>query len=165
MPVIPCTWLPMGRPKLACLMPAISKTGTSRTISTQPPRAPTILIPAVDRAASPWMKTSNRLYVLTRFANQVEVIDLTSNATTGVHPLHNPEPQHRDRRAPDPVRRKPHLGQWRNVLCQLPYLRRHGSSGLEPGKSRWARNNQHPAAGSLHSHRQSNLPSTPRKAP
>ncbi|MCX2978452.1 hypothetical protein EYC82_13885 [Halieaceae bacterium IMCC11814] len=36
----------------------------------------------------------NRLYVLTRFDNQVEVIDLTSNATTEVHPLHNPEPQH-----------------------------------------------------------------------
>ena len=39
-------------------------------------------------------ENNNRLYVLTRFANQVEVIDLTSNATTGVHPLHNPEPQH-----------------------------------------------------------------------
>jgi DNA-binding beta-propeller fold protein YncE len=39
-------------------------------------------------------ENNNRLYVLTRFDNQVEVIDLTSNATVQVHTLHNPEPQH-----------------------------------------------------------------------
>ena len=35
---------------------------------------------------------NNRLYVLTRFANQVEVIDLSNNNTLETHPLHNPEP-------------------------------------------------------------------------
>lgn len=34
----------------------------------------------------------DRLYVLTRFANQVEVINLANNATTETHSLHNPEP-------------------------------------------------------------------------
>ncbi len=38
-------------------------------------------------------EANNRLYVMARFPNQVEVIDLGSNATTGVHSLHNPEPQ------------------------------------------------------------------------
>lgn len=37
---------------------------------------------------------NNRLYVMTRFANQVEVINLVNNTTIGIHPLHNPEPQH-----------------------------------------------------------------------
>lgn len=35
---------------------------------------------------------NNRLYVLTRFANQVEVIDLGTNSTVETHALHNPEP-------------------------------------------------------------------------
>ncbi|MCB1845327.1 MAG: thrombospondin type 3 repeat-containing protein, partial [Halioglobus sp.] len=34
----------------------------------------------------------NRLYVLTRFGNQVEVIDLSTNNTVETHALHNPEP-------------------------------------------------------------------------
>ncbi|MEZ5501645.1 MAG: thrombospondin type 3 repeat-containing protein [Halioglobus sp.] len=34
----------------------------------------------------------NRLYVLTRFDNQVEVIDLDTNTSVETHPLHNPEP-------------------------------------------------------------------------
>ena len=38
-------------------------------------------------------ETDNRLYVLTRFANQVEVIDLSSGNTLETHALHNPEPQ------------------------------------------------------------------------
>ncbi len=37
-------------------------------------------------------ETNNRLYVLTRFGNQVEVIDLASNTTVETHTLHNPEP-------------------------------------------------------------------------
>jgi DNA-binding beta-propeller fold protein YncE len=39
-------------------------------------------------------ETSNRLYVLTRFSNQVEVIDLSTNNTIETHSLHNPEPAH-----------------------------------------------------------------------
>jgi YVTN family beta-propeller protein len=35
---------------------------------------------------------NNRLYVLTRFNNQVEVIDLDTNNTIETHTLHNPEP-------------------------------------------------------------------------
>ena len=38
-------------------------------------------------------ETNNRLYVLTRFANQVEVIDLSNNSIVETHALHNPEPQ------------------------------------------------------------------------
>jgi DNA-binding beta-propeller fold protein YncE len=38
-------------------------------------------------------EANNRLYVLTRFANQVEVIDLSNNSIIETHPLHNPEPQ------------------------------------------------------------------------
>ena len=38
-------------------------------------------------------ETSNRLYVLTRFDNQVEVIDLATKNTVETHALHNPEPQ------------------------------------------------------------------------
>ncbi|MCB1688913.1 MAG: thrombospondin type 3 repeat-containing protein [Halioglobus sp.] len=37
-------------------------------------------------------ETNNRLYVMTRFGNQVEVIDLNTNATVETHTLHNPEP-------------------------------------------------------------------------
>ena len=37
-------------------------------------------------------ETNDRLYVLTRFANQVEVIDLADGSTLATHPLHNPEP-------------------------------------------------------------------------
>jgi YVTN family beta-propeller protein len=37
-------------------------------------------------------ETNNRLYVLTRFGNQVEVIDLNSNSIIATHALHNPEP-------------------------------------------------------------------------
>ncbi|MEZ5571252.1 MAG: thrombospondin type 3 repeat-containing protein [Halioglobus sp.] len=37
-------------------------------------------------------ETSNRLYVLTRFNNQVEVIDLNTNTAVETHALHNPEP-------------------------------------------------------------------------
>ena len=37
-------------------------------------------------------EAKNRLYVLTRFANQVEVIDLNTNAAVETHALHNPEP-------------------------------------------------------------------------
>jgi YVTN family beta-propeller protein len=36
----------------------------------------------------------NLLYVMTRFANQVEVISRTSGQTIDIHPLHNPEPPH-----------------------------------------------------------------------
>ncbi len=39
-------------------------------------------------------ETNNRLYVMTRFDNQVEVINLTTNAVVETHPLPNPEPQH-----------------------------------------------------------------------
>lgn len=38
-------------------------------------------------------ETHNRLYVLTRFANQLEEIDLATGNTVAVHSLHNPEPQ------------------------------------------------------------------------
>jgi len=38
-------------------------------------------------------ETHDRLYVLTRFDNSVEVIDLGSGSTSAAHPLHNPEPQ------------------------------------------------------------------------
>ena len=37
-------------------------------------------------------ETNNRLYVLTRFSNQVEVISLANNTIVESHPLHNPEP-------------------------------------------------------------------------
>jgi YVTN family beta-propeller protein len=37
-------------------------------------------------------ETNNRLYVLTRFENQVEVIDLSTNSSVETHALHNPEP-------------------------------------------------------------------------
>lgn len=37
-------------------------------------------------------ETHNRLYVMTRFNNAIEVIDLASGSTSAVHPLHNPEP-------------------------------------------------------------------------
>ena len=37
-------------------------------------------------------EAKNRLYVLTRFANQVEVIDLNTNTAVETHALHNPEP-------------------------------------------------------------------------
>ena len=37
-------------------------------------------------------ENNNQLYVLTRFANQIEVIDLAKNSITATHPLHNPEP-------------------------------------------------------------------------
>tara|TARA_B100001540_G_scaffold144112_2_gene127886 strand:- start:2679 stop:5564 length:2886 start_codon:yes stop_codon:yes gene_type:complete len=39
-------------------------------------------------------ETNDRLYVITRFNNQVEVIDLNSDAVVETHALHNPEPQH-----------------------------------------------------------------------
>ncbi|MFT4519319.1 MAG: YVTN family beta-propeller protein [Halioglobus sp.] len=39
-------------------------------------------------------ETNNRLYVLTRFDNQIEVIDLSTNNTVATHSLHNPEPAH-----------------------------------------------------------------------
>ena len=39
-------------------------------------------------------EVNNRLFVLTRFANQVEVIDTATGNTVEVHSLHNPEPQH-----------------------------------------------------------------------
>ena len=38
-------------------------------------------------------ETNDRLYVMTRFNNSVEVIDLGSGTTSAVHPLHNPENQ------------------------------------------------------------------------
>lgn len=38
-------------------------------------------------------ETNSRLYVMTRFANQVEAIDPTTRTTVEIHPLHNPEPQ------------------------------------------------------------------------
>ena len=37
-------------------------------------------------------EANGRLYVMTRFNNAIEVIDLASRATWAVHPLHNPEP-------------------------------------------------------------------------
>jgi hypothetical protein len=37
-------------------------------------------------------ESNNRLYVLTRFANQVEVINLGNDSVVATHPLHNPEP-------------------------------------------------------------------------
>ncbi|MEZ7981366.1 MAG: hypothetical protein QMC74_16920 [Myxococcota bacterium] len=37
-------------------------------------------------------ETNNRLYVMTRFNNSIEVIDLTTEASWAIHPLHNPEP-------------------------------------------------------------------------
>lgn len=37
-------------------------------------------------------ETNNRLYVMTRFNNAVEVIDLVGSTTSAVHVLHNPEP-------------------------------------------------------------------------
>jgi hypothetical protein len=37
-------------------------------------------------------ETNNRLYVMTRFNNSVEVIDLDDGQTSAVHALHNPEP-------------------------------------------------------------------------
>ncbi len=37
-------------------------------------------------------EANDRLYVLTRFANQVEVIDVGTGLTLATHPLHNPEP-------------------------------------------------------------------------
>lgn len=37
-------------------------------------------------------ESNNRLYVLTRFDNQLEVIDLDTNSTVETHVLHNPEP-------------------------------------------------------------------------
>lgn len=37
-------------------------------------------------------ETNNRLYVMTRFNNAVEVIDLATSTTSAVHALHNPEP-------------------------------------------------------------------------
>ncbi|MHC4109008.1 MAG: YncE family protein, partial [Planctomycetota bacterium] len=37
-------------------------------------------------------EANNRLYVVTRFNNSVEVIDLGSGTTSAVHTLHNPEP-------------------------------------------------------------------------
>jgi DNA-binding beta-propeller fold protein YncE len=37
-------------------------------------------------------ETNNRLYVVTRFNNSVEVIDLVTELTTAIHTLHNPEP-------------------------------------------------------------------------
>jgi DNA-binding beta-propeller fold protein YncE len=38
-------------------------------------------------------EANNRLYVLTRFGNQVEVVNLGTKATVETHTLHNPEPQ------------------------------------------------------------------------
>ncbi len=38
-------------------------------------------------------ESNNQLYVLTRFANQVEVVDLSSGNVIATHSLHNPEPQ------------------------------------------------------------------------
>ena len=38
-------------------------------------------------------ESNNRLYVLTRFNNSVEVIDLGTSTASATHPLHNPEPQ------------------------------------------------------------------------
>jgi DNA-binding beta-propeller fold protein YncE/mono/diheme cytochrome c family protein len=35
---------------------------------------------------------NKRLYVLTRFGNQIEVVDLNTNAVVATHALHNPEP-------------------------------------------------------------------------
>jgi cysteine-rich repeat protein len=37
-------------------------------------------------------EANNRIYVVTRFNNSVEVIELGSGTTSAVHPLHNPEP-------------------------------------------------------------------------
>jgi YVTN family beta-propeller protein len=39
-------------------------------------------------------ETNNRLYVMTRFGNQVEVINPANGITLDTFPLHNPEPQH-----------------------------------------------------------------------
>jgi sugar lactone lactonase YvrE len=38
-------------------------------------------------------ETNDRLYVMTRFDNSVEVIDLGTGTTSATHALHNPEPQ------------------------------------------------------------------------
>ncbi len=38
-------------------------------------------------------ENNNQLYVLTRFANQIEIIDLTNNSIVATHSLHSPEPQ------------------------------------------------------------------------
>ncbi|MDP6977889.1 MAG: hypothetical protein QF570_04705 [Myxococcota bacterium] len=38
-------------------------------------------------------ESNNRLYVMTRFNNAVEVFDLVTSTSTAVHTLHNPEPQ------------------------------------------------------------------------
>lgn len=38
-------------------------------------------------------ETNNRLYVMTRFNNAIEVIDLATSTTSAVHALHNPEPE------------------------------------------------------------------------
>ena len=93
-PVIPCTWRPMARPRLACF--TASDIEDPNFESNFDPTSESANY--IDTGGGPGGlaldETNNRLYVLTRFANQVEVIDLTSNATTGVHPLHNPEPQH-----------------------------------------------------------------------
>ena len=38
-------------------------------------------------------EVNDRLYVMMRFNNAIEVIDLDSGTTSALHPLHNPEPQ------------------------------------------------------------------------
>ncbi len=75
---------------------------------------------------------NKRLYVLTRFGNQIEVVDLNTNDVIATHPLHNPEP-------PTIVEGRPFLydavrdfRQRRSVLLQLPHLRRRGPARLEP---------------------------------
>jgi len=37
-------------------------------------------------------EANSRLYVMTRFANQIEVVDLVTRSNVESHPLHNPEP-------------------------------------------------------------------------
>ncbi len=72
-------WRPSVPPKSVCLMWRTSRTPTSKATSTRPRRAPITLPPAAAPAAWCWMRQTNRLYVLTRFDNQVEVIDLNTN--------------------------------------------------------------------------------------
>ncbi|NQX87647.1 MAG: thrombospondin type 3 repeat-containing protein [Halioglobus sp.] len=39
-------------------------------------------------------EANDRLYVMTRFSNQVEIINLLTSTVVDTYPLHNPEPQH-----------------------------------------------------------------------
>jgi hypothetical protein len=78
-------------------------------------------------------EVNNRLYVLTRFDNSVQVINPTTKATLATFPLFNPEPASVLAGRRFLYDAQGHFGQRRSIVRELPHLRR--TSTASPGTS------------------------------